>query len=210
MRFKLVTASVALAMLLSGSATTGKGASGICDNIDILRAVRIIDEACQESFCDSSKLHELEYIKKSDLLRALSDPSLSPRHIFFPKGKTSLNDAFDWNTIKKSQLDSIADDTDPEHSVLFIIGYASRTGSVETNIRLSRERMLSVYHYLLDERHVRCKTIKGAWVGKTTLQLDQSDANLFSLYPRDYREDDLVLNQAVHVFIYPCSDRIYK
>jgi outer membrane protein OmpA-like peptidoglycan-associated protein len=202
------TVLATVTILLLGGTTTGNGASGICDNVDILRAVRIIDEACIKNFCDVEKLHELEFIKKSDLLRALSDPSLSPRHVFFPKGKTSLNEAFDWNTIKKTQLDSIADDTDPENSVLFIIGYASRTGSVETNIRLSRERMLSVYNYLVNVRHVRCKVIKGAWVGKSTLQLDGSDANLFNLYPRDYREDELVLNQAVHVFIYPCRDRI--
>ena len=207
---KLLSRSAVFATLamLAVTSSIGQSSPGICDNIELLRAVRIIDSACTPSFCDVSKLRQLEGIEKSDLLRALSDPTLSPRHIFFPSGKTKLSEAFDWQTIKKSQIDSIADITDPDNAVVFIIGYASAKGSVETNLRLSRERMYGVWDYLANVRHLRCKLIKGAWVGKTTLQLDKSDTTLFNLYPRDYRDDSLILNQAVHVFIYPCASRI--
>ena len=209
MRLAFRTAVLAaLTSLLISTSGTGQDTPGICNNVDMLRAVRIIDQACRDSFCDSTKLHEIEGIQKSDLLRALSDPSLSPRHIFFPSGKTALKDSFDWGTIKRSQLDSIADISNPNQAVVFIIGYASITGSAAKNVRLSRERMESVYDYLQNVRHVRCRKIKGAWVGNTTLQLDKSDATLFNLFPRDYRNDNLILNQAVHVFIYPCADKI--
>src|SRR5207244_252462 len=82
-------------------------ADGICDNAELLRAVRVIDNACSVEFCDPHKLREIEDVPRADLLRALRDPSLMPVHIFFPSGKTRLNDAFDWETIKEDQLRTI-------------------------------------------------------------------------------------------------------
>jgi outer membrane protein OmpA-like peptidoglycan-associated protein len=178
---------------------------GICQNVDLLNAVRIIDSACTPQFCDPAKLKELENVTRSDLLRALRDPQLMPVHIFFPAGKRKLTDAFDWATIKEDQLRTISDLNDPEHTTIFIIGYASKTGDEAMNVGLSRDRMYAVYFYLKNVLKVKCKLIKGAWVGKTVLQLHESDAQILNLVARDYRSDPLILNQSVHVFIYPCG-----
>ena len=182
--------------------------SGICDNTDLLQAVRIIDNACSKEFCDPKKLGEIENVNRGDLLRALRDPYLMPVHIFFPSGKTRLNEAFDWETTKEDQLRTISNLNNPDETVIFIIGYASQTGNEGLNVGLSRDRMYAVYFYLKSVLGVKCKYIKGAWVGKTILQLQESDAALLGLNPRDYRKDPLVLNQAVHVFIYPCASRM--
>lgn len=179
--------------------------AGICQNVDLLNAVRIIDTACTPQFCDPAKLKELENVTRSDLLRALRDPQLMPVHIFFPSGKRKLNEAYDWATIKEDQLRTISDLNNPSETTIFIIGYASNTGDDAMNVNLSRDRMYAVYFYLKNVLKVKCKLIKGAWVGKTVLQLHESDAQLLNLVARDYRSDPLILNQAVHVFIYPCG-----
>jgi outer membrane protein OmpA-like peptidoglycan-associated protein len=131
-----------------------------------------------------------------------------PVHIFFPSGKTRLTDAFDWTTTKEGQLRTISNLNNPDETIIFIIGYASQTGDEGLNVRISRDRMYSVYFYLKNVLGVKCKSIKGAWVGKTILQLQESDASLLGLTQRDYRGDPLVLNQAVHVFIYPCASHM--
>jgi hypothetical protein len=206
---KQLVAISCLVLLVFSWPSLGEGPpSGICDNADLLQAVRVIDGACSAEFCDPKKLSEIENVNRGDLLRALRDPYLMPVHIFFPSGKTRLDDAFDWATIKQDQLRTISNLNNPDETVIFIIGYASRTGGEGMNVNLSRDRMYSVYFYLKNVLGVKCKAIKGAWVGKTILQLQESDAPLLGLTARDYRSDPLVLNQAVHVFIFPCASRM--
>lgn len=178
----------------------------VCGNRELRRAIRTINDACADITCDFSKLHELEDIDKGKLLAALRNPYLRPVHLFFPKGQTQLGDIFDWRTTKKAQLDSIKLLDDPQNSVVFVIGRASVTGNHDTNVALSRERMLSVMKYVKDVLQVKCHKFKGGWLGKEYLQLSRSDAALLNLEPRDYRGDELVLNQAVHVFVFPCPE----
>lgn len=205
--WRVVVVAVA-AFFTSGGQPRAATPMGICENADLLNAVRIIDGACSAEFCDAQKLREIENVNRGDLLRALRDPFLMPVHIFFPANKTRLNEAFDWETIKQDQLRTISSLNDPKETVIFIIGYASSTGEEGMNVRLSRDRMYGVYFYLKNVLGVKCRYIKGAWVGKTILQLHESDAPLLGLSPRDYRDDPLILNQAVHVFIYPCGSKI--
>jgi hypothetical protein len=180
----------------------------VCDNQELRRAIRSIYDACNDITCDFSKLREIEDIPKGKLLAALNNPYLRPVHLFFPSGHTQLNDAFDWRTTKKDQLDTIKLLDDPDNTVVFVIGRASTTGDRDVNIRLSRERMLSVMHYIQFELRVRCHKFKGGWLGKEYLQLSRSDAALLNVESRDYRNDELVLNQAVHVFVFPCRDAL--
>lgn len=201
----LFKVAVIAIMALSYATNVSPATPGICENVDLLNAVRIIDSACTPEFCNPAKLREIESVTRSDLLRALRDPRLMPVHIFFPSGKAALSDAFDWPTIKEDQLKTIANLDNPEETSIFIIGYASKTGDEATNVSLSRDRMYAVYFYLKNVLKVKCKFIKGAWVGKTILQLHESDAQLLNLVARDYRNDPLILNQSVHVFIYPCG-----
>jgi outer membrane protein OmpA-like peptidoglycan-associated protein len=178
----------------------------VCDNVELRRAIRTIYDACNDITCDFSKLQELEDIDKSKLLAALRNPYLRPVHLFFPSGRTQLQETFDWRTTKQAQLDSVKLLDDPENTIVFVIGRASVTGNRDLNIRLSRERMLSVMDYLKNKLQVRCHKFKGGWLGKEYLQLTPSDATVLNLNGRDYRDDELVLNQAVHVFVFPCKD----
>jgi hypothetical protein len=43
-------------------------------------------------------------------------------------------------------------------------------------------------------------------MGKEILQFSISDATYLKLQSYEYRNDELVLNQAVHVFAVPCGD----
>jgi hypothetical protein len=178
----------------------------VCANVELRRAIRSINDACTDITCDFSKLRELDDIDKGKLLAALRNPYLRPVHLFFPKGQTQLSDAFDWRTTKKDQLDSIKYIDDPDNTIVFVIGRASATGNRDVNIRLSRERMLSVMDYVRNHLQVKCHKFKGGWLGKDYLQLSRSDATLLNVESRDYREDELILNQAVHVFVFPCRD----
>ncbi len=178
----------------------------VCDNRELRRAMRSIYDACNDVTCDFSKLRELQDIDKSKLLAALSNPYLRPVHLFFPSGRTALEESFDWRTTKKDQLDAIRFIDDPANTIVFVVGRASATGDRDMNIRISRERMISVLDYIENRLNVRCHKFKGGWLGKEYLQLSRSDAAYLHLESRDYRNDELVLNQAVHVFVFPCRD----
>lgn len=186
---------------------SSKGSPVVCENADLRQAIRIIERACTDLSCDFGKLRELDSrVDKPTLLAALRDPYLAPVHLFFPANESSVYGAFDWSTIKKSQVDSLAHLNDPENAVVFVLGRASQTGDYEHNKRLSRERMQSVLKYLKEDLRIRCSRFRGAWFGKEILQLARSDARHLNLEPDDYRQDELILNQAVHVFVFPCGD----
>lgn len=178
----------------------------VCDNRELRRAIRAIYDACSDVTCDFTKLRELEDIDKGKLLAALRNPYLRPVHLFFPVGRTKLSDALDWMSGKREQLESIKMIDDPDNTVVFVIGVASDAGDRDLNVRLSRERMLNVMSYIKNHLQVKCYQIKGGWLGKQYLQLSQSDAALLNVANGDYRSDKLVLNQAVHIFVFPCRD----
>jgi hypothetical protein len=188
-------------------AVSSNGRPRVCTNVELVKAIRIIDGACTDLSCDFTKLKELDArVDKSTLLAALRDPFLQPVHIFFPRGKSDLDQAFDWRTKKEDQLKSIKFINDPANSIVYVIGRASTTGSRDTNITLSRERMRVVMNYIKYTLGVKCHAFHGGWLGREILQLNESDARLLNLEPDDFREDWLVLNQSVHVFVFPCAD----
>lgn len=191
------------------SGTLSGGRPKVCSNQELIKAIRIINDACTDITCDFSKLKELDSrVDKPSLLAALRDPYLQPVHIFFPENVATLQRAFDWPTIKRNQLDSIKFIDDPENTVIYVIGRASVTGDRDLNIALSRERMQGVMSYIREHLQVRCRAFHGGWLGKEYLQLSESDARLLNLEPNDYRRDSLVLNQSVHIFVFPCADKL--
>ena len=178
----------------------------ICKSHELLAYMRKIKQACNDITCDFKKLKEIdENVDKPTLLAALRSPYLHPVHIFFPVGKTALNTAFDWNSTKRSQLGSLKTLEDPQNSVIFVLGQASAKGSHDLNINLSEQRMQSVMSYLT-EIGVQCKKIHGAFLGREIFQLSASDASFLYIPADDFREDPFVLNQSVHLFVFPCAD----
>ncbi len=179
----------------------------VCDNPDLATVFEIIGEACTRHECDISILGELDSrIGRTQLLGALRNPDLRAVHLFFPMNRSSVEEIFDWGTIKFDQLDSLRYSVSrPEETVVFVIGKASAVGSIQHNRELSRDRARSVMSYIKETLPLPFHHVHGAWVGREVMQFGDSDARILNLEPNDFREDDLVLNQAVHVFLYPCA-----
>lgn len=180
----------------------------VCKNETLLNAIRIVNRACNDVDCNFESLKELNAgVDKSVLFSTLRNNDLKPVHLFFPEDVSDITRAFDWNTIKRSQLTSLRYDGS-EDAVVFVLGRASLTGEKEHNVRLSRERMASVLNYLKLELNMKCKAFRGAWLGNQILYLYESDAATLGISPQDWRSNVLVLNQAVHVFVVPCADLV--
>ncbi|MGE0278939.1 MAG: hypothetical protein AB7R40_26400 [Nitrospiraceae bacterium] len=190
---------------------TAVNAQGVCSNPILLKFFETLGAACKTGACDPSVMEELDHaVKKKDLLGALRNPSLSAVHIFFPSARYRLDEAFDWSTIKLDQLAAIEATLNGPHesAIVYVIGKASRVGDPDLNIRLSRERARGVVDYMRTNISDRFNHYHTAWAGEEVLQFEDSDATFLNLQPRDFRDDDLILNQAVHVFIYPCVEEL--
>jgi hypothetical protein len=184
-----------------------RGWPRVCRNPELLKAMEVIDRACTGLACDLSQLRQLDTtVDKASLLAALRDPNLMPVHIFFPIARGDVSSSFDWEGAKRDQLAALKYNIDPTNTVIYIVAHSSATGSTEQNIVLSRKRMMSVMQYLRDVLRVPCRSFRGVWLGEETFSLTASDAKLLGIASQDYRDDPLVLNQAVHVFIYPCAE----
>lgn len=185
------------------------GRPEVCSNEELRKAIRLIRAACNNFNCDLEKLDKIDStVDKATLLFSLRSPQLLPVHIFFPVGKTDLVDAFDWPTIKREQLASIRFLDNPGNSLIFVLGRASTIGDYDKNVLLSQKRASNVMSYIRDTLKVNCKSFHSAWLGETIFQWEISDASFMNIPNRDYRSSRLVLNQSVHVFIFPCADLI--
>lgn len=182
------------------------GSRGVCRNTLLARAFRIMDRACTPEFCSGQVLRELDNIARPDLLQALRDPELMSVHLFFAGGRAAVTQALDWNDIKRDQLNTVSHLDDPSGTIIFIVGYAS--GNSADDVPVARIRTTSVSQYLENDLGLRCKSIKRISFGTSILRLHTSDARLLGLAPRDYRDDETILNQAIHVFVYPCADQL--
>lgn len=181
--------------------------SPVCSNAALIDAVKIIDSACSpDGGCRPDILSQLDSrVDKPSLMVALRHPALAAVHLFFPSGRTRVGDILDWQTLKRDQLGTFRFIDDPAATPIFILGRASRTGSVGLNWALSRDRVEAVRRYLRQVVCPTCTDIRTGYLGKETLRLFRSDARLLNLEPQDYRQDDdLILNQSVHVFVLPC------
>jgi len=200
--------TIAICLALSGAA--GAEEPEICKNNDLFRAVQIIDSSCNAQGCSETALKELEKIDKPTLMSALRDPHLEPVHIFFPAGKELLGDAYDWPR-REGYLKTLAY-ADPK-AVAYVLGQASPKGKQPRNTELSRHRAEVVAIFLERVLHIPCWRIQKGWFGSTVLQLDRVDANQMNIDAAEYsktgnRHKNLeILNQGVHVFIYPCPSR---
>lgn len=184
----------------------------ICKQSELLKAIRIIDSACRDlKNCDHSKLKQLDHdVDKPTLLAALRNQYLMPLHFFFPKGKYQLDEMIEWGD-RKAELDSLKFLGDPDNSIVYIIGQAStlppRNGADphEYNFGLSQLRMQAVMDYLEKKLRVKCFAFRGGWLGDDIFQLNKVDANRMGIDPAEYQNDPYTLNQAVHIFVFPCA-----
>jgi hypothetical protein len=195
------------AMVAASSLAASSGRPRVCSSGSLVQAIRIIDNACNEISCDFASLRQLNTtIEKGALLAAFQNPDLHSVHIFFPINRTRLNEAFDWQTTKRDQLATLKYIPDPGQSVVYVLGRASAVGDRDRNVALSRERMRNVLEFLKRELGVQCHAFHGGWFGDEIQQLTPSDAHLLNIEPLDYRNDRLILNQSVHIFVFPCAD----
>lgn len=189
---------------------SGRTRPDVCSNHELIKAIQIIDQACDEISCDFATLRQLDrQIEKGALLAAFRNPDLQSIHIFFPMNEADVKRSFDWNTGKRDQLATAKYMNDPDNSIVYVLGRASAVGDLDVNVRLSRERMRSVMKYLKNDLGVRCHAFHGGWFGREIQQLSLSDARMLNIEPRDFRDDPLILNQSVHLFIFPCADKLF-
>ena len=179
----------------------------VCTNTELLKVLQILHRACTPIYCNFSQLRELNDARYRDaLLASFSNRDLNAVHIFFPRNRSEITDCFDWASGKQSQLNTFKYLNNASQATIYLIGRASVTGSVDYNRKLSAARMQSVHRYLKDDLRIPCPNFRGAYMGKEILQFTLSDASYLKLPPQEFRDDTLVLNQAVHVFAIPCGD----
>ena len=178
----------------------------ICDNQELLSAMRTINQACTEVTCDFKSLKGgLHKIDKATLLAVMKSQKLYGVYVFFKTGRSSLNrnDVFDWKT-KEDQLRSLRGVEYGDKGVVFVLGRASTIGGNKSiNRELAKERARNVLKYL-KKIGVPCKRFKAAWFGQEILYLNESDTAQINAHPKDYRSNLAILNQSAHVFVYPC------
>ena len=194
-----------IALAMGPRCTAAEGA--ICDNAALMRSVRVIDSACHDlSGCDFDALNELNGLNREELLNAWADQEVSAVHIFFPTNVFDVTRAYDWDQVR-DQLESLQYLTNTKAATLYVIGQASRKGTFDRNVALSRRRMQSVSLYIRDVLKIECHAVRGGYLGAKFIQLSKGDATRLRLHPDTFRRDELVLNQAVHVFVIPCRLR---
>jgi hypothetical protein len=167
----------------------------------------IIHAACTEESCDPERLKEITTnIEHWKLLTAMR--SLFTVHVFFPLGATDMQSALDLTSTKRDEMNLLkAQITKPEDTIVYVVGRGSAIGSDRKNWEISRKRTLAVYRYLLEDLKLNCQYIQKVALGKTIFQLSLKDANVLNIAEGDYREDPLVLNQSVEIFVYPCRNQ---
>jgi hypothetical protein len=202
-----------------GSGVAGRAAaqSDVCSNTALLDALKVLHRACTPISCNFTELRVLDDARYRDaLLAAFANRDLNAVHVFFPYNESELRPsvghkgAFDWDAGKQSQLNTFKYINQLPSATIYIIGRASATGSAASiahNRKLSQARFASVHYYLKHDLGIVCREFRGAYMGKEVLQLSISDAtDYLKISPQAYRNDALILNQAVHVFAVPCVD----
>lgn len=186
------------------SASASAQIPAVCSNDRLIRTLRVLHRACTPLGCDFHELRVLDDSRYRDaILAALGNAELNPVHVFFPDNVSDVRRCFDWRRTKQSQLNTFQYLNRLSDATIYLIGRASRTGSDRHNRSLSAERMASVKAYL-ETMNIPCREFRGAWMGREILQFTESDAAYLRIPATDYRENRLVLNQAVHVFAIPC------
>ena len=181
----------------------------ICSNTALRDAIRIIQHACTETNCNFDALMALDrQVDKGALLAAFRDSDLKPVHIFFPLNEDRIEKSFDWKVSKKSQLDTIRYLSEPKRAAIFVIGRASTIGRPDSNRRLSIRRMQSILKYLKKDLKIDCETFYGGYLGAEIFQLRLTDARALNIEPTDFRNDEYILNQSVHIFVFPCGEML--
>ncbi len=106
---------------------------------------------------------------------------------------------FDLNkdTVSQKYQQRVRDFVSKNKSVsMFMVGRASRIGTVGYNKELSGRRVKSVIK-VLRKTGVREEQIKSLWIGFEAPQLTRALADLYKINPGEYKEDLFQLNQSV-------------
>ena len=180
----------------------------VCENPELLRAIRTIDAACSKEKCNFDDLKRLENeVDKRTLLAVMRNPDLYSVYLFYPTGQVTPESVLDWQT-KQVQLKALKNLSNASEAVVYVIGRASAKGKNALNERLARLRAQGILRYLKEEIKIDCHEFHAAWFGEDILYLTMSDASLVVAPPQDYRNREDILNQSAHVFIFPCKSKL--
>jgi outer membrane protein OmpA-like peptidoglycan-associated protein len=213
-------ARMVVAFAISMLAATGYGRprkapeSGwpeVCYNRELLDAIQIIDSACKPyEDCDMAALTALDKsVDKDQLFIALSDLALTPQHVFFKTGKSDIGSVLHWQDWKVRHLKDLKK-VDQTRAIVFVIGQASQPGDFDKNFTLSRLRAEAVVKYLQADLGLSSVRIKVGWLGESAMQLHFADAEHLRIDRSEFDSDVDKLNQAVHIFAFPCGEMLGK
>ena len=212
---RIVLATVVLACL--GAPRSALADPSVCQKPDMVEFINKIWNACNtpgQGGCNEAELKQIETLSGTGLDRAtimFALKTLRPIHVFFPMGKSDIGDALDWPTQRQDQFEVLKKTMEGENtdgSIVFVIGRASATGSAKLNFELSQKRTLSVYQYLRGSLKLNCTDIQKVWFGREVMQLKHGDARQIEIEKEEYRDNELILNQSVEVFVWPCKNKI--
>ncbi len=178
-----------------------------CSSAEVWSVFRILDRASNPyELGRPTRIWSLdETVDKSVFLSAFREPSFHSVHLFFPLNETDIQRAFDWNTIKRDQIDVLRLLRN-DRSKFYILGSASNIGDPDLNRSLASQRVASTINYLLRNIGIKVGRINVGLLQKEQIQLSFNDAKFLNIPKEDFRADDLILNQSVHIIVFPCAE----
>src|SRR3954471_15617082 len=131
-----------------------------CHNLERVRALRILENAVNFISGRSGRVFEVDStIDKSLLLNVLRDPHSI--HLFYPSGARKIDQAFDWESIKKNQVESIGYFERPDDVAVYVLGMAPTSSSLD--IELAQDRVREAVEFIKNTLRLRVGSFRGAW-----------------------------------------------
>ncbi len=216
----LLACSIALGTL-APTAASGQQLPPICRRRGVADAIRTLIRFCPSGNCiPRAGIGDLleQRVDPNVLQQIASDAALVPARIFYKTGRGRF-DATD--TVSAEHFAHAHEDLREvartyarfPHSKVIVLGRASRSGDLTSNIHLSQERARRVADYLNHEFHIAYDDIHQAYFGSHLFQMQASDLPSLGIaaddLPRgaDGQTDvTLAANQSTVAFVFPCPE----
>jgi hypothetical protein len=185
----------------------------ICSHQGLLETLSIIRTSCLDGSCDiDAMLDKINpKVGKADFLAAVS--RLTNGTAFFRSGQSTLSPK-EKQAVKSQLAKSMGPMVEnPDNSVMYLIGKASKVGTTQQNRTLASQRVATVYRLVeqLRKKGVgRCKQYYRSYVGEERFQISEDEASearygTSTQWKRRGNEPlNAYINQSVAFFVYPC------
>ena len=188
-------------------------ATDICNHAGMKETLAVIRASCVDGTCDiDAMLKKIDKsIGKHHFLAAVS--KLPGGVVFFQTGKTTLTakeQEIAENNIRAAIGPMVEN---PENSVFYMIGKASKSGSTQHNRTIASKRVATVYRLVEKVRESgqgRCAQYYRSYVGEERFQITKGDAQKFRYgVDEQWKQKGKAkindyLNQSVAFFVFPC------